>query len=106
MLYIIAILLLILVLAIPAARNILFALLAGALGLVLVGLGLAGVALFGWWLLSTVKALNAPAARTPTTLTPPTFSMSNIQSGDVLLVLVFFGVAAFILFLIIFKSHE
>ena len=66
--------------------------------LVLVGLGLAGVALFGWWLLSTVKALNAPAARTPTTLTPPTFSMSNIQSVDVILTLVFIGVAAYLVY--------
>jgi hypothetical protein len=52
MLYIIAILLLILVLAIPAARNILSVLLASALGLGLVGLVLAGLALLGWWLWS------------------------------------------------------
>jgi hypothetical protein len=83
---------LILVLAIPAARNILFALLAGALGLGLVGLVLAGLALLAWWLWSIDwKALKAPAAKTPIT-----FSLKNIQSADVILVLVFIVVVAYI----------
>lgn len=52
MLYIIALLLLILVLAIPAARNILFALLGGGLALGVVGLVLLGLFLLGTWLYS------------------------------------------------------
>jgi hypothetical protein len=97
MLYIIAILLLILVLAIPAARNILFRLLSGALGLGLVGLVLAGLGLLGWWLWSidwkALLSVKAPAAKTPLT-----FSLSNIQSIDVILALVLIGVVAYIVY--------
>jgi hypothetical protein len=100
MLYVIAILLLILMLAIPATRNILSVLLASALGLCLFGLVLAGLALLGWWLWSIDwKALDAPAAKTPITFkTPTTFFPSGIQNLDVILVLVFIVVAAYIFY--------
>jgi hypothetical protein len=92
-LYIIAILLFILVLAIPAARNILFALLTGALGLSLLGLALAGLSLLGWLLWSyDLKALIALTVETPTAF------LKDIPYADILLVLVFIVVAAYILY--------
>jgi hypothetical protein len=89
-LYIIAILLLILVLAIPAARNILFALLTGALGLGLIVLVLAALVMLGWGLWSIEWSIAWKALTI--------FYRNNANPIDIILLLTVISVAIYIFY--------